>query len=67
MKWTKEKPTQNGFYFWRKKDVDENALTVAVVRMSDRTAKIIGCETVCCIDDVGGEWAGPIQEPEEQQ
>ena len=65
IKWTKKKPTENGFYYWRNKEADGNALTVAVVRMSDRTARFIGCDPFCCLDGIGGEWAGPIPEPEE--
>lgn len=65
LKWTKEKPTENGFYWWRNKEVDGNTLTVAIVRMSDRTARFIGCDPFCCLDGVGGEWSGPIPEPEE--
>lgn len=72
LRWTKEKPTKTGFYWWcDKKFVDLTAslvgLTASIVAVDveNRESIIIGAEKVVDFTKVGGEWAGPIPEPED--
>ena len=56
MKWTKEKPTEEGWY-WKR---DYNGIDIVFVRWYARKLCITNWEIP---DDV--EWAGPIPEPKE--
>ena len=53
LRWTKEKPTKNGWFFHR--DVDEHGGSYTTVLYWDKNLTI---DT--------GLWAGPIPEPEEE-
>jgi hypothetical protein len=64
MRWTNIKPTQEGWYWYR-----------TVSRLGNHCAKIefdennkLHARIMCAdyfIDNLDGEWAGPIPEPEE--
>lgn len=64
LRWTKEKPTVSGFYWWRDTAFDIMA-TIVAVDVENRASIIIGSENVVDFTKVDGEWAGPIQEPED--
>ena len=57
LRWTKEKPTEKGWY-WLKEEGRH-----AVVKMT--AGGMISEPYVRHVNDVDGEWAGPIPEPEE--
>ena len=67
LKWTKEKPTEPGIYFYRK---NPDALFTAIGVFEDRDKTLcflmLGSKKQRTIDYVTGEWAGPIPEPMEQ-
>lgn len=68
MKWTKQPPTEPGWYFWRW----DNS-TIRVFYVSERKSGRLGygvCKgSASCIvdDDDDVEWAGPFPEPEEPE
>ena len=64
LRWTKERPTKTGFYWWRNTAFDSMA-TIVAVDIENRASIIIGSEKVVDFTKVSGEWAGPIPEPEE--
>ena len=72
MKWTKEKPMKSGWYWWRPKKnfVPHIAYVVweSVIHpvQKDRMFVLYPPFSVeFTVNERGGEWAGPIQEPEE--
>ena len=63
MKWTKEKPKSEGWYWLKQKDSFDNRgyfIRVEYVRWYDKKLCIMNW----AIPD-NAEWAGPIPEPEE--
>lgn len=62
MKWTKEKPTQPGWYWWRDKYSSD---IVHVTEDSGMLVVKLGFDIEDFIIDLSGEWAGPICPPEE--
>jgi len=62
--WTTEKPTQPGWYWWRKSRRHE----IEIAKLWD-VDNIYGQfhqdPHVFRVDEVGGEWAGPLAPPEE--
>ena len=76
MKWTKEPPRQIGRYWWRPENSHSNSLDVCEVldvqEDMDRPGVFFqtafdSAETDDCatVDELGGQWAGPIPLPEE--
>lgn len=65
MKWSKEKPTQAGWYWW--KDLDRPGKPhMAHVVNDGYGLTVYGIEEYSRrLYEVRGEWAGPIPEPEE--
>lgn len=72
MIWTTDKPTRPGWYWWRNPELHYRA---QVCRVSHARAphdgEALGVaytdgERYTLADMVGGEWAGPILEPDEQ-
>ncbi len=62
MIWTKEKPTQPGVY-WNRTVHSE----VQCVIVQERKGKlVVNCSGDEDFRNYAGEWAGPIEEPEEQ-
>ena len=63
MIWTSEKPTRPGWYWWRS----------PMYAPSPQRIELNGPDEPYCatmeednLDELGGEWAGPILEPDEQ-
>lgn len=66
MIWTTEKPTKPGWYWWRReKGFIPSFLHVTTDHLKGTGFFIVGAYTVR-FQNIGGEWAGPIPEPEEQ-
>ena len=61
LKWTREKPTESGEYKFRNKKDGE---CFADVNIEEGTVLLYGLEVIADFDELVGEWAGPIQEPE---
>lgn len=66
MKWTKEKPRKTGFYWWRDKEFSPMA-TIIAADVENRESIIVGSAKVIDFTKAGGEWAGPIPEPEDAE
>jgi hypothetical protein len=74
MKWTNEKPTVEGWYFYRGTTGPHTVNHTLVVRVSfgdgvrvrKDVALVYEGEERYSIDRMPGEWAGPIPEPEEE-
>ena len=72
LSWTTEKPTQTGWYFWRLRKGGV-AITERVERIEDRmhsTGIQFYVESFTNdpsepVKEIGGEWAGPIEPPED--
>ena len=63
MKWTTDKPTTPGFYFWRGRVGDKPCMRVHEVELINNvlTVRVVGPVK----DITEGEWAGPVTVPEE--
>lgn len=62
MIWTLDKPTVNGWYWYRK---DEHGIHVLMsVRPSEGTIKVVWPSgRVDRVTDLPGEWSGPLDSP----
>lgn len=64
LRWTKENPTKEGWYWYRK---DSSSVANNIVRVSWSQEKncLVGNVWLSQFDvkEFGGEWAGPIEEP----
>ncbi|MGR6036092.1 MAG: hypothetical protein ACU4EQ_12735 [Candidatus Nitrosoglobus sp.] len=79
MKWTKEKPTEPGWYWWRydtgeslsivriySKDEDEdNPVSIAYFSEDGESAAYDGMLQSSYLSEIHGYWAGPLNVPEE--
>ena len=67
LKWTKEKPTIAGFYWWRLEEgCYQHIRKVVYVGYTKRwIVSMYNSDVFENLDDNDGEWAGPIPEPEE--
>jgi len=67
LKWTKEKPTQDGFYWcrFRHPNVMQQLIAMVLVNAKGRYGITVGSSDAHDIDSYDGEWAGPIPMPEE--
>ena len=71
--WTREAPTEPGFYWLRHDGVDaDGGVTVAHVTRHLRVSGLLGCHTATPWEGwdsvesyYGAEWAGPIEAPKE--
>ena len=65
LRWTREKPTGPGIYFYRK-NPDALFTVIGVYEERDRTLcfTMLGSKKQRILEYTTGEWAGPIQEPE---
>lgn len=69
MEWTTEKPTEEGFYLWR------NIYGVYIAEVASTKkglvqwwiSKEFGNTQHEALEEMGGEWAGPIPEPAVRQ
>jgi len=62
LKWTKEKPTKDGYYWYKDKITMQ---MIAFVDASTEAVEFFVFPEETCLDALDGEWAGPIQEPME--
>ena len=64
--WTKEKPTEPGFWFYRR---DSSGVGIILVGHDGEDLCVMSGGKCCPVTDFGNgvltEWAGPIPEPEE--
>lgn len=68
MIWTTEKPTKPGWYWWRCRGVQcvvEIGTPQHVIQLSSGLSVWFTSGSVRKLQDVDGEWAGPLEEPEE--
>lgn len=63
MKWTSEKPTAPGWYFYREPNRNRSGVVHVTLDMN-RLVWFTGDATAEYMDDCNGEWQGPIS-PEE--
>lgn len=65
MQWTTEKPTEPGWYWWR---LDERKSPIVFLRCGDNFHTVIDLyDGWDGTSPDGGEWSGPIPEPEEPE
>lgn len=65
--WTKEKPTQEGWFWHRRDKRDEVVIIVEIVNILDKLSAVFG-KTAYPLDTLpNGEWAGPIPLPMENK
>lgn len=57
--WTKDVPPTSGKYMYRDKD----GTAFADVNIEDETVWLIDRDCIADLDELNGEWAGPILEP----
>lgn len=68
MTWTTNKPTTPGWYWWRRnKDKNLTCHEIGYRHEHDGLWILSLPDEYVRIDEYGGEWAGPIPEPEEPQ
>ncbi len=66
MKWTKEKPSGQGWYWWKRDPyVTASIEHIYVGRTDGALFMYLPRGAGVAVDRLPGEWAGPIQEPEE--
>ena len=75
MKWTKEPPRKEGKYWWRHESFKRDSVMYMILDVQedmDRPGVFFqteydSAETDDCatVDELGGEWAGPIPLPDE--
>ena len=64
LKWMKEKPTQDGYYWYRDKITMQ---MIAFVDASTEAVEFFMFPGETWLDALDGEWAGPIPEPTENE
>lgn len=74
LKWTQEKPTGPGWYWWR---FEKNIVPHMVYVVHESTMRPVQTDRMLIlypnskkeldVETRGGEWAGPIQEPEDAE
>lgn len=60
-----EKPTQPGWYWWRRVWVDKVGQWIPVQAFHDQSGAIVDKHGDMIFTDAGCEWRGPIPEPTE--
>jgi hypothetical protein len=68
MRWTTEKPTKFGHYWWRDKSYEHGKPSICrITKMSGKVVCLFADidETESALEGLDGEWAGPIPEPTE--
>jgi len=66
LRWTREKPKEDGFYWcrFRHPNVLQQLIAMVLVNAKGRYGITVGSSDAHDIDSYDGEWAGPIPEPE---
>lgn len=71
LEWTKEKPAVTGWYWWKNSDVHVDAQVIrlewspldsTVLRITKHDGLLAGL----MVEDIKGEWAGPLDPPKER-
>jgi hypothetical protein len=68
-KWTTERPTQPGWY-WHKTTNDRSMIFLSILLVYDLEnggPLVAGHEELKPVDQLGGQWAGPIEPPREER
>ena len=65
LRWTKEKPTEPGWYLYRSKESRSICEIHTTYGIPGLFCSILFGEEAIPLSKVDGEWAGPIPEPEE--
>lgn len=71
MKWTSEKPTKPGWYWYRRGPalgwcvVTVDHLITWANRCLVDTPQLVVIDFAVPLDEMGGQWAGPLEEPQE--
>ena len=67
LRWTKERPTEEGVYWYRDEFLTPFTLT-RVFRDREKKMKVYGVRIIGTLNlyEMPGEWAGPIPEPVEE-
>ena len=61
MKWTTELPTASGYYWWREPgSMDAFIVEVDIER---QTVSSSGTDDDASLDEMDGEWCGPLEQP----
>jgi len=63
MKWTTDKPTVGGWYFWRQASKVKDPFKWRPIFIEDRAVWVNQTQMSPPLD---GEWSGPIPEPEDE-
>jgi len=63
LRWTKEKPTQSEQYWYK----DKNGMSLVDVNLEENTVLFFSYDVIAYLDELTGEWSGPIPEPEENE
>lgn len=63
LRWTRERPTEPGYYWLHRPWVEPSPQVVKVVRHVSGALKVIVFGNVFSLDQIGGEWAGPLEPP----
>ena len=61
LRWKKEKPTHSEIYYFR----NEDGKCLADVNVEEGTVLLLNWDAIADLDELEGEWAGPIQEPDD--
>ena len=59
----KDKPTGDGYYWYRKEDEKDRICKVYDIRIGDAMVSWIGNDWDDELNSVEGEWYGPLQSP----
>lgn len=66
MIWTVSKPTQTGWYWWSFTSAPKRPQVVRVIRLDSLSicvAEKVGIFQATPVDDMPGEWLGPLEVP----
>ena len=66
MKWSKEPPTEPGWYWWKMGDVSNPMLEVVKLEWNSCYYRL-GTRQYYSAHELYGDWAGPIPQPEESK
>lgn len=66
LRWTKESPTKDGWYWWKDARVGEVFVAWVFTVLRTYARLLDGNDNDYEIEKLDGEWAGPIPEPKEK-
>jgi len=65
LKWTKQKPTQSGFYWYREEEDSQEWIGECYESLGNMQLWLAGDIEAVAVNALPGEFAGPIARPEE--